>query len=208
VFDHVTLRIPDLELARSAFGAVLDELEITQTASTPTFSVWGNFALTQTDEDHPIARRVHLAFIAPTRAQVDRFARAGIDAGFADDGPAGPRPDYADDYYAAFLKDGAGNSFEAVHRDGERPAGNIDHVAIRVSDLEASATFYSTIGNGIGDPTADRRPRSVFRGSIRRLLPRDRRRADPQRPRCVLGRRRRRTPVPRGRDRCRIPQQR
>ena len=165
MFDHVTLRIPDLELARSAFGAVLDELEITQTANTPTFSVWGNFALTQTDEDHPIARRVHLAFIAPTRAQVDRFARAGIDAGFADDGPAGPRPDYADDYYAAFLKDGAGNSFEAVHRDGERPAGNIDHVAIRVSDIEASATFYSTIGNAAGlairRQTADRAAFSV-----------------------------------------------
>jgi catechol 2,3-dioxygenase-like lactoylglutathione lyase family enzyme len=150
VFDHVTLRVPDLELARSAFGAVLDELEIAQTASTPTFAVWGNFALTQTDADHPIARRVHLAFIASTRARVDRFARAGIDAGFADDGPAGRRPDYADDYYAAFLKDAAGNSFEAVHRDGERPAGNIDHLAIRVSDIEASTAFYSTIAAAAG----------------------------------------------------------
>jgi catechol 2,3-dioxygenase-like lactoylglutathione lyase family enzyme len=150
VFDHVTLRVPDLEFARRAFGAVLDELEITQTASTPSFLVWGNFALTQTDQDHPIARRVHVAFIAPTRAQVGRLARAGIDAGFADDGAAGPRLDYADDYYAAFLKDGAGNSFEAVHRDGERPAGNIDHVAIRVSDIEASTAFYSTIGAAAG----------------------------------------------------------
>jgi catechol 2,3-dioxygenase-like lactoylglutathione lyase family enzyme len=150
VFDHVTLRIPDLELARNAFGAVLDELEITQTASTPTFAVWGNFAMTQTDDDHPIARRVHIALIAPTRAHVDRFARAGIDAGFVDDGPAGPRPDYADDYYAAFLKDGAGNSFEAVYRDGERPAGNIDHLAIRVADVEASTAFYSTIGAAAG----------------------------------------------------------
>jgi catechol 2,3-dioxygenase-like lactoylglutathione lyase family enzyme len=150
VFDHVTLRVPDLELANTAFRAVLDELETKQTSNTSSFSVWGNFALTQTDEDHPIARRVHLAFIAPTRAHVDGFARAGIDAGFADDGSAGPRPTYGDDYYAAFLKDGAGNSFEAVHRDGERPAGNIDHVAIRVSDIDASTAFYSTIGAAAG----------------------------------------------------------
>jgi catechol 2,3-dioxygenase-like lactoylglutathione lyase family enzyme len=150
VFDHVTLRVPDLELANTAFRAVLDSLEIKQTSNTSSFSVWGNFALTQTDEDHPIARRVHVAFVAPTRAQVDRFAHAGIDAGFADDGPAGPRPDYAEDYYAAFLKDGAGNTFEAVHRDGERPASNIDHVAIRVSDIEASTAFYSTIGSAAG----------------------------------------------------------
>jgi len=150
MFDHITLRVADLAVASSAFTAVLDELEIEQTTSTPSFSVWGNFALTQTDEEHPIARRVHIAFVAPTPAHVDRFARAGIDAGFADDGPAGPRPDYADDYYAAFLKDPAGNSFEAVHRNGERPTGNIDHVAIRVNDAEASTAFYSTIGAAAG----------------------------------------------------------
>ena len=150
MFDHITLRVADLAAASSAFTAVLDGLEIKQTTSTPNFSVWGNFALTQTDEEHSIARRVHVAFIAPTRAHVDRFGQAGIDAGFADDGPAGPRPDRADDYYAAFLNDGAGNSFEAVHRDGERPSGNLDHVAIRVADVQASTAFYSTIGAAAG----------------------------------------------------------
>jgi catechol 2,3-dioxygenase-like lactoylglutathione lyase family enzyme len=150
MFDHVTLRVPDLAIASSAFAAVLDELEIKQTSSTPTVSAWGNFALTETDEEHPIARRVHVAFIAPTPAHVDRFARAGIEAGFADDGPAGPRPQYADDYYAAFLKDRAGNNFEAVHREGVRPNGNIDHVAIRVDDVDASTSFYSTISAAAG----------------------------------------------------------
>jgi catechol 2,3-dioxygenase-like lactoylglutathione lyase family enzyme len=144
---------------------VLDELGIEQTSSTPSLSAWGNFALTQTDEDHPIARRVHVAFIAPTPTQVDRFGRAGIDAGFADDGPAGLRPHYADDYYAAFLKDPAGNGFEAVHRDGQRPKGNIDHVAIRVNDVEASTSFYSTIAPALGltirRQTADRAVFSV-----------------------------------------------
>ncbi len=150
MFDHVTLRVADLAAASNAFTAVLDELEIEQTMSTPSFSVWGNFALTQTDDDHPIAQHIHVAFIAPSTAHVDRFGRAGIDAGFADDGPAGPRPHYADDYYAAFLKDRAGNGFEAVHRDSERPKGNIDHVAIRVKDLESSTSFYSTIGAAAG----------------------------------------------------------
>ncbi len=150
MFDHLTLRVADLETATTAFAAVLDELEIEQTTSTPTFSVWGNFALTQTDDAHPIARRVHIAFVAPTPAHVDHFWRAGIDAGFTDDGPAGPRRVYADDYYAAFLKDPDGNSFETVHRDGARPSGSVDHVAIRVSNVEASTPFYSTIGDAAG----------------------------------------------------------
>ena len=150
MFDHLTLRVADLVVASSAFAAVFDQLEIEQTTSTPSLSVWGNFALTQTDGDHPIARRAHVAFIAPTPAHVDRFWQAGLDAGFADDGPAGPRSQYADDYYAAFLKDPAGNGFEAVHRNGRRPRGIIDHVAIRVSDVEASTAFYSTIGPAAG----------------------------------------------------------
>jgi catechol 2,3-dioxygenase-like lactoylglutathione lyase family enzyme len=165
MFDHVTLRVADLADATRAFAAVLGELEIKQTTSTPSFSVWGNFALTQTDAEHPIAQRVHIAFIAPTPAHVERFGQAGVAAGFADDGPAGPRPDYADDYYAAFLKDRAGNGFEAVHRDGERPKGNIDHVALRVEDVEASTAFYSTIGAAVGltmrRQTADRAVFSV-----------------------------------------------
>jgi len=165
MFDHITLRVADLAAANSAFGAVLDELEIGQTTSTSSLSVWGNFALTQTDEEHPIARRVHIAFIAPTPTHVDRFGQAGIDAGFADDGAAGPRPGYADDYYAAFLKDPFGNGFEAVHRNGQRPPGNVDHVAIRVENVEASAAFYSTIGASAGltirRQTADRASFSV-----------------------------------------------
>jgi catechol 2,3-dioxygenase-like lactoylglutathione lyase family enzyme len=150
MFDHVTLRVADLPAARNALAAVLDQLEIEQTTDTESFAVWGNFALTQTDEEHPIAERVHIAFIAPTPGHVDRFWQAGIDVGFTDDGPAGPRRVYADDYYAAFLKDPAGNSFEAVHRDGARPRGNIDHVAIRVDNLETATAFYSTIGAAAG----------------------------------------------------------
>ena len=48
------------------------------------------------------------------------------------------------------LKDRAGNSFEAVHRDGKRPEGAIDHVAIRVEDVAASTAFYSTVGPAAG----------------------------------------------------------
>ena len=60
------------------------------------------------------------------------------------------RNGWANDYYAAVLKDGAGNSFEAVHRDGGRPRGCIDHVTIAVNNVEASTAFYSTIGAAAG----------------------------------------------------------
>jgi catechol 2,3-dioxygenase-like lactoylglutathione lyase family enzyme len=149
MFDHITLRVADLAVADHAFTTVLDELDIEKTATTPSLSMWGNFALTQTDEEHPIARRVHIAFIAPSAASVERFAQAGISAGFAEAAPAGAVSD-AEDHCGARLEDGAGNRFEAVHRDGERPRGAIDQLAIHVEDLDASCAFYSTIGAAAG----------------------------------------------------------
>jgi catechol 2,3-dioxygenase-like lactoylglutathione lyase family enzyme len=150
MYDHVSLRVPDLASAVGALGAGLRELGIQPTADTPSFVMWGNFVLMQANDERPSTRRVHVAFIAKAQADVDRFWEAGVDAGLVDDGPAGPRLQYADDYYAGFLKDAAGNGFEAVYRDGARPNGNIDHVAIRAADLGASTAFYGTVGAAAG----------------------------------------------------------
>ncbi len=165
MFDHVSVRVPDLPLAVGAVGAGLRELGIEQTAATSSFVMWGNFVLMQDNGDRPPTRRVHVAFIAKAQADVDRFWQAGVDAGLVDDGPAGPRPHSTDDDYAGCLKDTAGNRFEAVYRDGARPRGNIDHVAIRATDLEASTAFYATAGIAAGltlrDQTAERAGFSV-----------------------------------------------
>jgi catechol 2,3-dioxygenase-like lactoylglutathione lyase family enzyme len=150
MFDHVSLRVSDLPIAAGALGAGLRELGIKQTADSPSFAGWGNFLLSVRNDERPITQRLHVAFVAKAQDDVDRYWQAGVDAGLVDDGRAGPRPDYADDYYAAFLKDANGNSFEAVHRDGERPRGKIDHVVIRVADVEASTSFYETVGAAAG----------------------------------------------------------
>jgi len=74
MFDHVTLESADLADATRAFAAVLDELELSQTTSTRA-SRSGELALTQTDEEHPVARPRPHRFIAYP-AHVDRFAQA------------------------------------------------------------------------------------------------------------------------------------
>src|ERR1700755_3636632 len=85
------------------------------------------------------------------RAGGDAFWRAGADAGYCSDGEPGPRPQYRPDYYGAFLLDPDGNSVEAVHHaDLRRGHGIVDHVWIRVADLEQSAAFYRTIAPAAG----------------------------------------------------------
>ncbi len=57
---------------------------------------------------------MHVAFTAQTRADVDAFYRADVDAGAKDNGAPGLRPEYHANYYGAFVLDPDGNNIEAV----------------------------------------------------------------------------------------------
>jgi catechol 2,3-dioxygenase-like lactoylglutathione lyase family enzyme len=115
VFDHVTIRVSDPEASERFYRTVLPTLGIEPTSDPEDFVEWDDFSIAQADGEHPVTRRLHIAFVAPTREHVDTFWRAGTDAGFRDDGPPGQRPEYGPDYYGGFLLDPDGNSAEAVH---------------------------------------------------------------------------------------------
>jgi predicted lactoylglutathione lyase len=146
VFDHVDIRASDRGDSERFYGLVLATLGIEQTHSDDEFVEWGDFGLVQ---GPPLTRGLHIAFGAPTQEHVHAFWQAGIDAGYRDDGAPGPRPEYGSTYYGGFLLDPDGNSVEAVHHETarERP---IDHLWIRVADVEASRRFYETIAPHAG----------------------------------------------------------
>jgi catechol 2,3-dioxygenase-like lactoylglutathione lyase family enzyme len=150
MFDHVTLRVADLAEARRGLDSVLDALAIEKTARSETFTAWGDVSLAQAHVERPLTRRLHVAFVAPSRDEVHDFWQAGVDAGLRDNGRPGPRPKYSDDYYGAFLLDAVDNNFEAVHRSALRQGGNVDHIAIRVADVPAAKAFYSIVGEAAG----------------------------------------------------------
>ena len=113
------------------------------------FLEWDDFSILPADADHEPTRHLHIGFVAPSRAEVDRFWSAGIDAGYPDDGPPGER-DYTPDYYGSFLLDPDGNSAEAVHHADVRRGGHIDHLWIGVADLTAAEAFYGVIARYTG----------------------------------------------------------
>jgi catechol 2,3-dioxygenase-like lactoylglutathione lyase family enzyme len=144
VFDHVTIRAADREASDRFYATVLRTLGIEQAFSSEDVSQWADFQLATATSDRPATRRLHIGFVAPSRAHVDEFWRVGTEAGYRDDGAPGPRPQYRPDYYGAFLLDPDGNSAEAVHH-GAQHGGAIDHLWIRVADLVAAKRFYETI---------------------------------------------------------------
>lgn len=63
-----------------------------------------------------ITGRLHVAFMAESRAAVDAFHAAALAAGGRDQGQPGLRSRYADNYYAAYVLDPDGHNIEAVCR--------------------------------------------------------------------------------------------
>jgi catechol 2,3-dioxygenase-like lactoylglutathione lyase family enzyme len=160
VFDHVTIRASDRAASEAFYDTVLRPLGLEKEHSGELYAEWGDFSLAQADEEKPVTRNLHIGFAAPTRGHVDEFWRVGTEAGYRDDGPPGPRPQYGDDYYGAFLLDPDGNSAEAVHHGSVRERATIDHLWIRVADVAASKRFYEAVAPHAGfrlkHDTADR----------------------------------------------------
>lgn len=61
-----------------------------------------------------VGEGTHVAFAVDTRAEVEAFYEAALGAGGADNGSPGPRPEYHEDYYGAFVLDPDGINVEAV----------------------------------------------------------------------------------------------
>ncbi|MEH6436876.1 VOC family protein [Massilia sp. DD77] len=118
MFDHVKIGVSDFAASRDFYAKVLAPLGIAIVAEgEPSYGVElcgdgpVSFCLFQATEK---PAHLHLAFAAATRAQVDAFHRAALDAGARDNGAPGLRPQYNATYYAAFVIDPDGHNIEAV----------------------------------------------------------------------------------------------
>ncbi len=117
MFDHIGLRVKDLDASVRFYTAALAPLgyEVTsQDESSAAFGANGGYSLWLYPDARLAHSLVHLAFTAPSRAAVDAFYREGLKARGRDNGAPGVRGDYGPTYYAAFLFDPDGNNVEAV----------------------------------------------------------------------------------------------
>jgi catechol 2,3-dioxygenase-like lactoylglutathione lyase family enzyme len=151
VFDHVGVGVSDLEASRRFYELALAQLGYGEPYRGDHVFEWEDLAIGAASDDRPVTRNLHLALVAESREAVDAWWRALTAAGHPDDGEPGPRPQYAPDYYGAFVRDPDGNSVEAVHRARQRPSENrLAHLWIRVRDLAESRLFYETVAPTVG----------------------------------------------------------
>lgn len=120
IISHVSVPVHDLAAARRFYDAVLGTLGyavvmdagahgLAYGTSFPEF--WIGHALEGAGSP---GNGVHIAFLAPNRAAVDRFHAVALEFGGLDAGAPGLRPHYDADYYGAFIRDPDGNKIEAM----------------------------------------------------------------------------------------------
>lgn len=125
MLDHVSIPVADLARAGAFYDAVLATLELRRVKQSPSAIGYGSqsqpsaglWLLQRKDRNAASAGLgLHLSFQAATRAAVDAFHAAALRAGGTDAGAPGPRPEYTQPFYGAFVLDLDGFKIEAVCR--------------------------------------------------------------------------------------------
>ena len=121
MIDHVGLAVSNIARSRAFYEAALAPLGHGVVGEIERNSVGGRVVMfgrgepifVIADNERP-GEGNHVAFRAETRAQVDAFHAAALEAGARDNGGPGLRDHYGPNYYAAFVLDPDGFNIEAV----------------------------------------------------------------------------------------------
>ena len=121
MLHHVSLGSDDLAVAGAFYDAVLAALGYRRVADFEGVCAgYGRrqpeFWVTRAEDGARAApgNGSHVCFSAPTRDAVHEFWETALEFGGRDAGAPGLRPQYAPDYYAAFVHDPDGHKIEAL----------------------------------------------------------------------------------------------
>jgi len=129
MIDHSGLHVKDPTKSRAFYEAALAPLGYAVLRTVPAEYTGGKVVLgygvaPKADfwvaEGDPETPRIHIAFRAKTRAEVDAFYKAAMAAGGRDNGPPGLRAHYHEHYYGAFVHDPDGHNVEVVCHDAPK----------------------------------------------------------------------------------------
>ncbi len=124
IIDHLGFGVADYVRSKAFYEAALAPLGIAVVMEAPAEATEsGGAACGFGREGKPVfwilaegkaAPRLHVAFAAASREDVDAFYKAALAAGATDNGAPGLRPHYHPSYYGAFVLDPDGHNIEAV----------------------------------------------------------------------------------------------
>jgi catechol 2,3-dioxygenase-like lactoylglutathione lyase family enzyme len=116
IIDHIGFGVADFDKSKQFYIKCLAPLGITLLHEENDSVGFGknHKAVYWFGPRHEPCQKMHVAFVAESRAQVDEFYQAALAAGGKDNGAPGIREIYHPTYYGAFVLDPDGHNIEAV----------------------------------------------------------------------------------------------
>jgi catechol 2,3-dioxygenase-like lactoylglutathione lyase family enzyme len=121
MLDHLGFGVSNVATSKRFFAAALTPLGVSivmEGEHGVGLGKNGKPSLWLAPAEGPIGR-MHIAFTAERRADVDAFYKAALSAGGKDNGAPGLRPNYHPNYYGAFVIGPDGHNIEAVCHSAE-----------------------------------------------------------------------------------------
>jgi catechol 2,3-dioxygenase-like lactoylglutathione lyase family enzyme len=118
--SHVSLGTNDFARAKAFYDAVLGALNVRCVMDFPGGAGYGRafpefwIQLPHDRQAASVGNGVHVCFSATSKEEVQAFHRLALELGGQDDGAPGLRKEYAQNYFAAFVRDPDGNKIEAM----------------------------------------------------------------------------------------------
>ena len=119
MIDHVSIGVSNLADSAEFYDAALGALGMRRHRELPVTIGYGydraTFWIRESEnKGFSPGLGLHVGLAALSPEAVDAFHAAALAHGGRDAGPPGPRPEYSDDYYGAFVFDPTGTKVEAV----------------------------------------------------------------------------------------------
>ena len=119
LFDHVRIKVRDLQRCRAFYTAVMGSLGYGVVLEADSAIGFGEnshdmFEISETAVTAAISTATHIAFNANSEDAVRLFHAVALEHGATDNGAPGLRRQYGEGYFAAFVIDLNGHNLEAV----------------------------------------------------------------------------------------------
>ncbi len=129
MFSHITLGTNDLESAIAFYDSALKPLGIKRVFTEYDHGLAGYAPADQPpqlfickpydEKPASVGNGTHIALLAPNRMAVAACHKAAVAAGGKNEGAPGPRMQYHEHYYGAYMRDLDGNKLQACCHDPE-----------------------------------------------------------------------------------------
>ena len=116
---HVSLGVRDIKKSKPFYDAVMATLGCRLMYPLEEYKMYGygdetpDFWISESS-DARYSAGTHVAFAAKDRESIHKFYEVALAHGGRDNGKPGPRPEYTDGYYAAFVLDPDGHHLEVM----------------------------------------------------------------------------------------------